>query len=199
MKKYILAGIIASAPLLASTGAQAVTVDPPSKLTVTISGGYSVEGGGALEVGSTLNLTGAGVTFIGETNPGGIDLEGLSNFTPVAVPAQITLGDGAVNNDLSFSFDNGDVFSISDSFGANVMASGAGASNLFGLGDFDGNDASFSWGTTITDTEGPFQISFSIPPEVMPPELTSVPLPASGLLIFGALGGLLGFRRFARS
>lgn len=199
MRKYFLAAALATAPMLATTGAHAITVQQGSELEITVSGDYSVNDGGDLDVGSVLTLSDIFVVGINQTNPSGIDLDGLTQFSTVTPSPTFTLGNSS-NNGVTFAFDAtpDSEFVLDQSFGAFVGTGGNGSSSLFGSGTLENDGSapgSYSWATTSNNETGNFQLSFAVPPEFTPPPEV-IPLPAAAWLLLGALGSLLAFRRY---
>lgn len=207
MRRYIFAAAVAAAPLLASTSAYAIGVQAGSQLKITVTGDYSVNGGGGLGLGSVLTLSEAFVAGISQTNEDGIDLDGLVRFSDVGVDGPFTLGNGSANSDVVLSFiteGGGAIFGLGESFGATFSADGLGRSSLIGLGTLSNGDdepGSFSFATTSSDSSGTFQLTVAVPPEVeLPtPDPSPIPLPAAAWMLLVGLGSLFAVRRMRKA
>lgn len=214
MRKYFLVAALAAAPLMAATSAQAITVEPGSSLTITIGGNYSVVGGGQLGIGSELILTGIEVSNIDQTNPSGIQLNGLSVDDSVTVSGNFFLDDGASNNSLSFAFPttsspttSSSSLNVGTTGGTSITQNpfgGGGSTQLFGNGviaNDEDSDASFQWSTASLNSTGSFTLAATTPPEftIEPDPISPVPLPAAGWALFAALGSLVAFRRYSKA
>lgn len=211
MKKYILAAALAAAPLMAATSAQAITVNPGSSLTITIAGNYTVVGGGPLGIGSELSLTSIEVSNIDQTNPGGINLNGLAVGNAVTVSGSFFLDDGGVNSGLSFGYPTNDPSSldVGTTGGTSITQNpfgGGGSTQLFGNGQIvnggSSDDASFQFATASLNSTGSFTLAATTPPEFTIPDpdpISPIPLPAAGWALFAALGSLVAFRRYSKA
>lgn len=192
MKRCILAAVVATAPVLAATSANAITVPQGSNLSISLSGVYTTVGGGNIVPGSSLNFESASISFITSTGPG-VDLDGLAIGSAVTISEPLNLADSSNSGKMLSFAGSSSTFTVDSTFDTLISAPGPGGVKLSSLGVFDGLDGSFEFATTSKLPSQTFQATLSVPPTVSS-EINVVPLPAAAWMLLAGLGSLWAFR-----